>query len=251
VRRSLAINVGRVLLAVSFLAIWQLLVNRGVLDPFVVSSPDRIWHEFRQLLADGQIWDPVQTTLKELFLGYAAGLLIGVAIGLTIGLSVTMRTYFEPFLVFFNAVPRLVLTPIFVALFGFGMLPKVLTVFCVIFVVIALTVAAGTLEIQANLIENARALGARRRDLFKDVYIPGVGVWILASARVAIAISFQAAIVAEFFGASGGLGHEIEVDLTALNATGMYVWILIAGALAFMFDLVLSRVQRRTSVWLL
>jgi NitT/TauT family transport system permease protein len=178
------------------------------------------------------------------------GLSVGVAIGIATGLSSTMRAYFEPFLVFVNALPRLVLTPIFIALLGFGSLPKVLTVFSVIVVTIALTVSTGTREIQGSLIDNARMLGAKPWNLFRDVYLPGVGVWILSSARVAIAIAFQAAIVAEFFGASAGLGHEIEMDMTSLDATGVYSAILIAGVLAFLIDIALTRVQRRTAAWL-
>jgi NitT/TauT family transport system permease protein len=250
VRRPLLINLGRVGLAALLILAWQLAVNHGLVDKFVASSPSKIWHQLSDWFSSGSIWAPLWATLKELFLGYGLGLAVGVALGMAIGISGTARAFFEPFLTFFNALPRQILTPIFIVLLGFGLLPKIVTVFCVIVIVITLTVSAGTQEIHGSLIDNARMLGARNHHLFQDVYLPGAGIWILSSARVAIALAFQTAIVAEFFGSAEGLGHLIQVNLTSLDATAMYSAILIAGLLAVVFDLTLAGLQRRAAIWL-
>jgi ABC-type nitrate/sulfonate/bicarbonate transport system permease component len=249
-RRTVLVHVTRVVLLAASLAAWQLGVEHGVLDKFVVSSPQAIWDQLRAWFSGSSIWTALWTTLRELLLGYAFGLIVGVSVGIAIGVSATMRAYCEPFLVFFNSVPRLILTPIFIVIFGFGLLPKILTVFAVIVIVIILTVSTSIQEIRGQLISNARMLGATRLGLLRQVYLPGVSIWILASARVAISLAFQAAIVAEFFGSAEGLGHLIQLNQTTLNATAMYAAILLAGAMAFLLDLVLMRVQRRTSAWM-
>jgi NitT/TauT family transport system permease protein len=111
-------------------------------------------------------------------------------------------------------------------------------------------VSTGIREIPTDLIENTTALGASRVDLLRNVYLAGVIVWIMASARVAIGLAFQAAIVTEFFGSPHGLGFLIESGLNTFDSAAIYAALILTAVLAFVLDRAVAVISQRASRWL-
>lgn len=237
-------------LVIGFFALWQHAADSGWINRFILSSPSEIWEDIQDQVGTGTIWGAIRSTLQTLLIGYGLGVVVGTALGLLIGISSTARDFLTPFFAFFNALPRIVLVPIFVALLGFTDWPKILTVFSVIVIIIVFQVSNGVQQIGVNYIENARALGAGRVGIMRDVYLPGVSVWLLAASRVAMAYAFHAALVAEYFGSAEGLGFQMHNALTSLDSTGVYSALVVASIIAFIMDRMLVGVQRRTTVWL-
>jgi NitT/TauT family transport system permease protein len=240
----------RILVVIAVFGLWELLTRTGVLNTFTVSSPSGVWDQLWIWIKNGELARSSETTLITLAMGYGLGLLVGVVIGVATGLSTTLRLYFEPFLVFFNAVPRLILIPFFVTWLGFGRTPKVVVVFLVIVFLIIINVQAGIREVESDVVENARMLGARRIALLREVYAPAVAIWVLTSARLAIGIAFQAAVVTEFFGSTQhGLGYLIQQGQELLNTNQIYAGVVATVAFAWILDLALGILDRRVSRW--
>jgi NitT/TauT family transport system permease protein len=135
-------------------------------------------------------------------------------------------------------------------LFGVGVVPQILVVILVIVVVVAVTVQAGVQGIQGDYIRNARALGANGAQLLSSVYVPGVSIWVISSARLTVGMAFQAAVVAEFFGSANGLGYLIDDGLQTFNAPQIYAAVIVTAVLALLVDFGLGFVERRYSRWL-
>lgn len=241
---------GRLVVAAALVVLWALLAGSTVVNAYAIAGPDAVVRQIGDWIGDGSIWGNIASTMQVLALGYGAGVLVGVVAGVAVGVSPTFRLYAEPFLVFFNAVPRLVLIPFFIVWLGFGPAPRIITVFLVIVFVIAITVQTSVQEIPEEYISNATALGARKIDLARDVYAPAIAIWVVASARIAIGLAFQAAVVSEFFGASSGLGQLIIHGSQTFDANEIYAAITLTVILALAIDLALARVDRHVRRWL-
>jgi NitT/TauT family transport system permease protein len=249
-RHRLLVTSLQVLVAVALIALWQVLVSAHVLGTFALATPLQVVDQLRSWSSSGSIWgQQIGTTLVVFIVGFAIGMVGGTIIGTLSGTVPFLHNYLGPFIAFFNSVPRLVLIPFFIVLFGFGYLPGIGVTALVIFFLVAVTVEQGVKEIQGDYVQNARMLGASWGNLMRTVYLPGVSVWILSAARASVGLAFQATVVTEFFGSSKGLGYLIVQGETQFDAPEIYAAIILTAALAYLIDLALRLVERRYVRW--
>lgn len=235
---------------VTFLAIWELLTRTRVINPFLLASPSDIGRLIVDWFAGGAIWGDIGATMLTLSVGYVSGVVGGVVIGMLAGRIAFFRYYFDVFIIFLNSLPRLVLIPFFIILFGFGNVPGMIVTGLIVIFLVALNTRAAVEGIQGDLVLHARMLGANPLQLLNSVYVPGVALSVLSSARLSIGLGFQAAVVAQFFGSTGGLGFLIAEGQQSYNPTQIYAGIVVASFLAYLMDIVLGVVNKRTSRWL-
>lgn len=240
----------QLLSVICVLMAWQILADYELLNPLVLGSPIEVGRVAWSWVVDGSLWRHLASTLEILLAGYVIGLVVGIGIGALIGFSALAKTFLDPFLVFANSVPRIILVPFFITWLGFGLAPKIIIVALVVVFVVASNVEAGLREIQGDLISNVRMLGGSRWGLLRDVYIPGIALLLSASARTCMGYALQAAIVSEFFGSFSGLGYLIVNGQTSYDISIMYASLLVTIVLALMIDSVLALLERRVLVWL-
>lgn len=237
------------LIVVAAIVAWQVLAEGGSIDTVTFSSPSGIWSALRTWMDDGTLWTNTWSTIKVLMIGWAIGVAAGTVIGVAGGASRGVWTFIEPFLVFANAVPRLLLLPFFLVWLGFGILPKILLVISVIVVIVALAVATGVREVDQTYIDNVHVLGGRRGWLMRDVYGPSIALWVLASSRTTVGYALQAAVAAEFIGSNVGLGALVVKGQGYLDVAQVFAAIAAMLVLALVLDGLLSLLQRRVSRW--
>jgi NitT/TauT family transport system permease protein len=229
---------------------WQLAADHGPLNEFLFSRPSHVWSFLWTWTKDGTLASNLWTTMKVLLEGWGFGVVGGAAIGVALGVNRTVREIFEPFIVFANAVPRLLFLPILIVLFGFGSTPKVILVVLVVIFIVAVTVAAGIREISPDLLLNARMLGARPLDRLRIIYLPAVAIWILTSARTTVGYAVQATIASEFIGSSKGLGTLIIEGDVRLDVGEMFAAITVVFLLGIALDSLLGVIQKRATRWM-
>jgi sulfonate transport system permease protein len=248
--RRVKVGVLQLVVLVAIIGVWELLVRARIVNSFTLAAPSSIAQQVVEWFADGSIWAHIGATMIKLGVGYVIGLVAGVVIGMLAGRMRFFRYYFDVFIIFLNTLPRLVLIPFFIILFGFGNLPGILVTALIVVFLVALNTRAAMDEIKGDFVLNARVLGANPLQLFRTVFLPGVALSVLASARLAIGLGFQAAVVAEFFGSPNGLGYLIAAGQQSYNPTKIYAAIVLTSILAFLLDLLLGRVAKRASRWL-
>lgn len=240
----------QLLLIAALLGLWQLLVSVGAFNAIAVASPASVTSELGTLLGSGGIWLDMLHTLRGLAIGYVAGVVVGTAVGTLMGISAVVRAYLTPFIAFLNALPRLALIPLLVAWLGFGQTQQEVLVFLVVVFMVLLTVQASVQNIPRRFIDNVTVFGASPLQLVWEVYLPAIGVWVISSARVAIGIGLQVALVGEFFGGHQGLGYQIEQGESTFNTSLIYAAVIITAVLAIVIDSLLGAVNHRASRWL-
>jgi putative hydroxymethylpyrimidine transport system permease protein len=235
------------------LGLWELLADTGVLadtlnlDSFLVPAPSEIatslWED-RQLLADNA-W----VTLREVLAGFALALALGATLAAVLHLSPLLRRATYPLVVASQTVPIIVIAPVFVAWFGFGIGPKIAIVALICFfpiVVNALDGLATTGNEQRKLM---RSLGASRLRTFTWLEVPVALPFLLSGARIAVAVAVIGAVFGEWAGADSGLGHLILLDNAQLEVARTFASVFVLGVIAISLFGLIAIAERRIAWW--
>lgn len=239
----------QLVLLVLILGGWQVGVTTGFIDPFFFPSPVDIVTQVITWVTDTSFYTHVSITLTETVLGYLIGTGLGVAAGVWLGLSRSAARVLDPFIKALNAVPRVVLAPIFVLWLGLGLWSKVALAVTLVFFVTFFNAMQGVREVNPVVLSNARILGARRGGLLRHVYFPAAASWILSSLRTSVGFAVVGAIIGEYLGSSAGLGYLIAQAEGNFDAVGVFAGIIILAMFVLIIDTVLDFAESRLIKW--
>jgi NitT/TauT family transport system permease protein len=155
----------------------------------------------------------------------------------------------EPVMLLLNAIPRVILAPLFVIWFGIGLGSKVALAFILVSVVIFFTVFTGIRQVDKKLVERIMTLGGGRIDLLRHVYLPSVAAWVLGNLKVAVGFAFTGAVVGEFVAASRGLGYLLSFAQSTYNAALMMALVLLIMAVVLVIFALAGRLEKRLLRW--
>ncbi|MEA2147275.1 MAG: sulfonate transport system permease protein, partial [Solirubrobacteraceae bacterium] len=232
---------------------WQLLTAAKVIDPFFFGQPTGIVSQLRDWINQGteygSLWTQIWITMKEALLGFAYGVTAGILIGVLLGQNPFLADVLGPYIKVMNAIPRIVLGSIFVVWLGLGTSSKVLLAAVLVFFVVFFNAFQGVREVDRNLVNNARVLGASRLAITRHVVLPSALTWIIASLHVAFGFSIIGAIVGEFLGATQGLGLVIASSQNHFNPDGVFAAMLIIAVIALSAEGLIGLLERRLLGW--
>jgi NitT/TauT family transport system permease protein len=240
----------QVMVVAGLIALWQWASATGRIDPFFFGRPSVIWSRLSGWVSNGSLWPNLLQTVELLAIGYACGLVIGFVLGWLMGASRLAQAVLEPFVVFMNSVPRIILYPFFVVWLGFGQLPKELSVILVMVPIVAINIATGYKSVEGHYLSNTRAQGARGRQLAVHVYVPSLSLWVLSTCRVTFGLAFQAAISAELISSTSGLGYLASQGLSRFDVNAVYAALLVVTVVAVIVDGGLGLIERRATRWM-
>jgi putative hydroxymethylpyrimidine transport system permease protein len=249
VRRWLA----PVLLVALLIGLWQVLADTGALanlfglEDFLVPSPSQIasalW-ENRSLLADNA-W----VTLQEVVLGFALALAVGLAFAVALHLSATLRRAAYPLLVASQTIPVIVIAPILVIWFGYGLGPKLGIIALICFFPITVNTLDGLRSVDPEAIKMMRTLDASRWQILRRVEAPSALPFVFSGAKIAVAVAVIGAVFGEWAGASQGLGYMLLQDNNLLETSRMFASVLILSLMAIALFALLALAERRLVRW--
>jgi len=162
----------RVLLLVVLFFAWWGLVSLDVLPAFFFGQPFIVLRKAGEWFASGKIYPHLGVTLVETVLAFLVGTLLGVAAGLWLGLRALPSALLEPYIKAANAMPRVILAPIFAVWFGLGIASKVALGVTLVFFIVFFNVYQGVREVSPTVLASVRMLGASPRQLVRYVYLP-------------------------------------------------------------------------------
>ena len=241
VRRLIALGI--------VLGLWEALARVGVLDPFYLPPPSKVAATMVALFADGEIWTHIEATFGAALLGLALGVVVGAVLGVAAALLPYVGEILDPAMTVLNAVPRIILAPLFVIWFGIGIASKVAVTFVLIAVLFFFAVYAGIKEVDQRLVERVKTLGGGRSILLREVYLPAVTAWALSNLEVAVGFAFTGAVVGEFVASSRGLGYLLSFAQSTYNASLTLALLLLVIAFVFVLFALAGRLEKRLLRW--
>jgi len=232
---------------VGFLAAWQALVSMKLLDPFFVSRPGDIGARIVRWIAGGTLWGHLAVTLEESLLGLLVGAAIGISLGFSLARTPFLARVLDPYIKMLNAVPRVVLAPLFLLWFGLGIWSKVALAVTLVFFVMFFNTYQGVRDADRVLIDNVRMLGASERQLVRHVLIPSALTWIFSSLQTSLGFAMVGAVVGEYLGATRGLGYVIAQAEGTFDTTGVFAGMTVLAVVVVIVSAGVTRLER----WLL
>jgi NitT/TauT family transport system permease protein len=242
----------RSLVVVLWLGSWELAATHWI-DPFFYSKPSAIWARlvdwFTTGTAFGSVWTQLFVTLQEAVLGFVIGAVAGVVLGILLGRARFTAEVAAPFIKAANAVPRIVLASLFIIWFGLGLTSKVATAVVLVFFAVFFNAFQGAREVDRNLVDNARILGASRAQVLTSIVVPSATSWIFASLHAAFGFALIGAVVGEYAGADKGLGLLIANAQGTFDAAGIYAGMIIITVVALLAEWLLTLLENRLLRW--
>jgi putative hydroxymethylpyrimidine transport system permease protein len=244
---------GPLLIVALLIALWQLAASSGAiaealhLEDFLVPAPSAIaetlWED-RALLAENA-W----VTLQEVLLGFALALAVGLGFALVLHLSATLRRAFYPLLVASQTVPIVVVAPILVVWFGYGIGPKLAIIALICFFPITVNALDGLRSVDPEAVKMMRTLDASRRQILARVEAPTALPYAFSGAKIAVAVAVIGAVFGEWAGSSEGLGHLIQISNNSLQTARIFAAVAVLSAIAIALFAALALLERKVVTW--
>ena len=224
-------------------------VTRDATWSSLIGTPTDVLDQLRTWAKEGAFWQDVGLTVTEAALGYGLGATAAVFLVALVVPFPRVDRFLAPFIAVANALPKIVLAPLFILWLGFSMTSKVLFVASGIFFLIFYGVYAGVRSMDRVLLDNARVLGASRGRLVRDVYLPSILGWLIASLQLSSAWALTAAVVSEYLGSNSGIGFRIALAQQTLAPSAVVAGIISVAIIAVVVDRLLMLVERRFTQW--
>jgi NitT/TauT family transport system permease protein len=238
---------------------WYLMTEPGLIPPFYFDEPTRakfffgqpqevlkrIWNWF----AGGSIYLHLGVTLLETLLAFVIGTLLGLVLGLWLALAPTASTLADPYIKAMNAMPRVILAPIFAVWFGLGITSKVVFGVTLVFFIVFFNVYQGVKEVSPVVLANARMLGASGKQLLRYVYLPSATSWVFSSLHTSVGLAFVGAVVGEYLGSARGVGYLIHQAEGVFDIDTVFAGILVLTIFALILDFAVTKIESKLLVW--
>jgi putative riboflavin transport system permease protein len=195
----------------AFLVAWKLLTVVTGTPDYILPAPEVVGERAVRAIASGLLWEHTAVTLSEILLGLAVGATTAIAVGTALGKSVVIERVLSPYIVAAQSVPILALAPLLDIWFGGGLLARVLICALIVFFPIAIATMVGIRSADPLLREMFRSLGATPGQITARLEIPSALPVIFGGLRVGVTLAVIGAVVAEWAGASSGLGVLINI----------------------------------------
>jgi NitT/TauT family transport system permease protein len=241
--------VGQLTLASVVLLGWEWASANKVIDPFFFGRPSDIVVRLGLWVGTGALWLHLLTTLTEAVLSFAIGVFLGVLFGFALATVPMLGAFLDPYIRIANALPRVVLAPIFLLWFGLGIWSKVALGVAVVFFIVFFNTYRGIREVDRAMIDNARMLGASKYQLARHVLIPSALTWICSSLHVSIGMAIVAVVVGEYLGASSGIGYLIAQAEGVFDTTGVFAGMAVLATGVLLVGGLVTRLERRLLRW--
>ena len=235
-------------IAILLLASWELASRRGWISSVVFPPPSRILADFAVLWRQGFAHN-VGLTLARFFGGAVAGAIPGVLVGLAIGWSPRVARIADPFIAAIHPVPKIILFPLIIVIFGMSEMSKVIAIALTVFFPVLINSAAGVRQISPLYFEVVRSYGGRRSDLLRYVVLPGSLPMILSGARIAANLGLLVTTAIEFTVASGGIGAIIWLSWQTLRIEDLYVGVVTLSVIGFTMSSLMHALLRHFAPW--
>jgi NitT/TauT family transport system permease protein len=242
------------LVAVVFLGLWHGLTTvpvagKPLLPPFFFSNPVDVFSQIVAWFASGVIWKHLGITLLESTLAFVIGSFGGVLVGFWFARQPRIALVFDPYVKMVNALPRVVLAPIFTLWLGLGIWSKVALGVTLVFFIVFFNVYQGVKETSATLVDNARMLGMSERQQLRHVYWPSALSWMFSSLHTAVGFAVVGAVVGEYLGSAAGLGYLIQQAEGTFDVAGVFAGMIVLSAFVILIDFAVTLAERRLLVW--
>ena len=239
----------RLLLIAVVLLVWEGLVRFFAVPAFILPEPSNIFMALYRGIASRLYIDHIGVTLAETLIGFALGTSLAFLLGTAVALSRRTEYFLYPFIVMFQAMPKVALAPLIIVWFGLGLTSKVVTAALVAFFPLLVNTIVGLRSADEDRVSLMRSLAASRWQLFWMLQLPNAMPYIFAGLEIAMIFALLGAIVAELVGAQSGLGMLIQSMNFTMDVAGQFSVLLILSLVGLLLNGIVTAIRKRILFW--
>ena len=237
----------------AIVVLWWLASHFRWLPPLFLPTPEtvvtRLYESALGRLTDAPLAEHFGWSLFRVFSAFIAACLTAIPIGIAMGVSRIARGVFDPPIEFYSPLPPLAYLPLIVIWFGIDEFSKVLLIYLACFAPLAMSARAGVRSVSQEQIHAAYSMGASQRQVIRYVIVPAAMPEILTAMRIAIGFGWTTLVAAEMVAATKGLGQMVLNASNFLRTDIVIMGIVVIGAVAYLFDLLMRYVERLVVPW--
>lgn len=231
------------------IVLWYAVRLSGLVNPALIPAPHQVAVRFYELLFHGGLLIDIYMSTQRVFLGVVLGIAAAVPVGFALGWYRPARTFADPMVNFFRALPPIALIPLVIVYFGIDEVAKLVILFYAAFFSGVIVMYEGVSQITPLYIRVAQTLGASQSEIFSKVIVPLTVPHILTALRVALGVAWATLVASELIAAQRGLGAMIQNASTYFLLDVIYVGIICIGTIALVMDLILRKISARLLKW--
>jgi NitT/TauT family transport system permease protein len=243
-RRPAGLFAARLLMFALLLVAWQL-ASGPLISRFWISDPIAIGNALWLWIADGSIWLHVGATLLTMALGYGLGGLLGIALGFLLASVPRVLDAVSPVLTGLFCLPKVALLPLYVIFLGIGIASKVVLVMSVVVFLTLYSTIDGVRDVDPDLINSLRLMGASRFEILAKVIVPSTLPWVFTGLRIAVSYALTTTVVGELLSSNSGIGFLIESSAARFNSASVFAAVTVLVAVSVTITEILIALERR------
>lgn len=228
---------------------WENLINILEVKETILPTPSRIGSALIYQSQTSFFWTNVWVTTQEALYGFVAATIFAVIAGTFISQVKIVEKTMMPYLVGFQAIPKIALAPIFIIWFGFGQTSKVVMAATIAFFPILINIIEGLKSADSDHIRMLRVFGASRFQIFKKVQVPSAMPFFFAGLDVGILLAILGAVVGEFLGSQAGLGNMVLVSQYNFETPTMFAILIVLSLMGIIAHIIIKALQKRFVFW--
>ena len=229
--------------------VWENLVNILNIDKIILPTPSEIGKALFNQLDNPLFWSNLRVTTQESLLGFTAAVIFAIIAGTFISQIKIVDKTFMPYLVGFQAIPKIALAPLFIVWFGFGMTSKVVMAATVALFPILINIIEGLKSADNDQIRMLRVFGATKFQIFLKVQVPCAMPFFFAGLDVGILLAILGAVVGEFLGAQEGLGAMVLIAQYGFETPVMFAILIVLSLMGIIAHMIVKALQRKFAFW--
>ena len=239
----------RLLLIAAFLAVWEAFVRLLQIPQFILPTPSNVFVAFYRGFASALYVDHIWITITETLMGFVVGTTLAFVLGTVIALSRPVEYFLYPFVVMFQAMPKVALAPLIIVWFGLGLTSKVVNAALVAFFPLMVNTIVCLRSAEEDKVNLMKSLAATRGQIFWMLQLPNAMPYIFAGLEIAMIFALIGAIVAEFVGAQSGLGMLIQSMNFTMDVAGQFSVLLLLSLIGLGLNWIVAAVRQRVLFW--
>ncbi|MBM7645174.1 NitT/TauT family transport system permease protein [Scopulibacillus daqui] len=234
---------------VCLLVLWEVLSRTNIIDARFFPPPTEIIGTFFKMAASGDLFNHLGISLYRIIGGFLLGVIPAILLGLIMGMYRPVRYFFQPLVMALMPIPTLALMPIILIIFGISDFSKMITIAGSVFFPVVINTAAGVANIDGIYLDVAKNYGAKSKDFFFKIALPGALPVMLEGIQMGQAIALLTIVAAEMMGAHSGIGYLIWTSYKAFLLQQMYVGLILISFFGYFFSLLLRMLQKVLIPW--
>jgi NitT/TauT family transport system permease protein len=235
------------------LGIWEMIYAMRVMSRILMPGPGETFGQIvntaQNIITGGHVAEALWITTQEVIIGFLLAAALGFTLGVIVGETKIGRTAIMPYLVAFNALPKVAFAPVFVAWLGFGVESKIVMAMFVAFFPMIVDTAAGMAATDRDAMMLFRSLEASRWTTLVKLKLPTALPFIFAGLKTAAVFSVVGAVVGEYLGGGGGMGELVRLSAQQLRIDRVFALIVYLGVIGLGLFGIIAWLERRIVFW--